>query len=107
VTGDLDGVVRVGPITGAEPHLLFGHELQISSVAVSPDSRWIASASQDGTIRLWPMPDGTPFHALPYAEILERLQGLTNLRVVPDDKSDTGYRVEVGPFPGWKKLPEW
>jgi len=105
VTGDLDGVVRVGPITGEEPHLLFGHEHQISSVAVSPDGRWIASASQDGTIRLWPMPDGTPFHVLPYEEILERLRGFTNLRVVADEGSDTGYRVEIGPFPGWKVLP--
>ena len=89
------------------PDLLFGHERQISSVSVSPDGRWIASASPDGTIRLWPMPDGTPFHTLPYAEILERLRGLTNARVLPDDESDTGYRVEVGPFPGWKKLPSW
>ena len=26
VTGSRDGTVRVGPITGEEPHLLFGHE---------------------------------------------------------------------------------
>jgi WD40 repeat protein len=107
VTGDLDGVVRVGPITGEEPHLLFGHEHQVSSVAVSPDSRWIASASQDGTIRLWPMPEGTPLHALPYEEILERLRSLTNLRVVADEGSDTDYRMKIGPFPGWKALLEW
>ncbi len=25
VTGDRDGVVRVGPVSGKEPHLLFGH----------------------------------------------------------------------------------
>ncbi len=66
VTGDFDGVVRVGPITGETPHLLFGHTLEITSVAVSPDGKWIASGSQDGTIRLWPMPEGTPFHTLPY-----------------------------------------
>jgi WD40 repeat protein len=107
VTGDRDGVVRVGPIDGEEPHLLFGHTLEITSVAVSPDGKWIASASQDGTIRLWPMPEGTPFHTLPYEEILERLRGLTNLRVVPDGSSDIGYRVEIGRFPGWAKLPEW
>jgi WD40 repeat protein/predicted Ser/Thr protein kinase len=107
VTGDLDGVVRVGPITGEEPHLLYGHEHQISSVAVSPDGKWIASGSQDGTIRLWPMPEGTPFHTLPYEEILERIRGLTNLRVVADASSGTGYRVDVGTFPGWKSLPVW
>jgi WD40 repeat protein len=104
VTGDLDGVVRVGPITGETPHLLLGHNLEISSVAVSPDGKWIASGSQDGTIRLWPMPEGMPFHTLPYEEILERLRRFTNLRVVPDGSS---YRVEIGPFPGWNKLPTW
>ena len=39
--------------------------------------------------------------------ILERIRDLTNLRVVPDDASDTGYRVEVGPCPGWATLPKW
>jgi WD40 repeat protein len=107
VTGDLDGVVRAGPVTGEEPHLLFGHELDVSSVAVSPDGKRIASGSQDGTIRLWPMPEGTPFHTLPYEEILKRLRSFTNLRVVRDDASGTGYRVDVGPFPGWKTLPVW
>jgi WD40 repeat protein len=107
VTGSFDGVVRVGPLAGGEPHLLYGHTLDVSSVAVSPDGRWIASGGQDGTIRLWPMPEGEPFHALPYEEILERLRGLTNLRVVADENSDTGYRVVIGPFPGWAKFPEW
>lgn len=49
VTGDLDGVVRVGPITREEPHLVFGHRLEIASVAVSPDRKWNASAA--GTAR--------------------------------------------------------
>ncbi|HEY7817210.1 MAG TPA: WD40 repeat domain-containing protein, partial [Vicinamibacteria bacterium] len=107
VTGDWDGVVRVGSVAGGEPHLLFGHTLEISSVAVSPDGKWIASGSQDGTIRLWPMPEGTAFQTLSYEEILERVRASTNLRIVPDESSDTGYRMEIGPFPGWKTLPSW
>jgi WD40 repeat protein len=107
VTGDYDGVLRVGPVTGESPHLLYGHTLEVSSVAVSPDGKWIASGSQDGTIRLWPMPEGKPFHTLPYEKILARLRGLTNLRAVPDEGAGTGYRVSIGPFPGWKELPEW
>jgi WD40 repeat protein len=107
VTGDFDGIVRAGPATGEEPHLLFGHRLEISSVAVSRDGKWIASASQDGTIRLWPMPEGPAFHTLPYAEILARLRSFTNLRAVQDAASTDGYRLEAGPFPGWKTLPEW
>jgi len=66
---------RVGPLTGEEPHLLFGHTQPVTSVAVSPDGRWIASSSNDRTIRLWPMPNlaRTPLNALPHPELLARL----------------------------------
>lgn len=107
VTGDFDGIVRVGPVSGGEPHLLYGHRLEVTGVAVSPDGKWIASGSQDGTIRLWPMPEGQPFHTLPYQEILARLRSFTNLRVVRDATYGEGYRLEAGPFPGWKTIPRW
>jgi WD40 repeat protein len=110
ITGDQDGLVRVGALSGeGPPHLLFGHTRQVTSVAVSPDGRWIASGSDDGTIRLWPMPDLTrpPLHALPHDELLGRLRSFTNLRVVPDRGSASGYKVEAGPFPGWGEVPTW
>ena len=109
VTGDLAGVVRVGPISGEEPHLLFGHVGQVTSVAVSPDGKWIASGSDDGTIRLWPMPDLSkpPLHTLPHDELLAKLKALTNLRAVRDPASDTGWKIDIGPFPGWAHVPEW
>jgi WD40 repeat protein len=108
VTGDLDGAVRVSPVTGGEPHLLLGHSSLVSAVAVSPDGRWIASQSDDA-LHLWPMPDLTrpPLHTLPHAELLARLDALTNLRVVPDASSSTGWKLDVGPFPGWKDVPTW
>ena len=43
----MDGVVRVGPASGEEPHLLLGHAGPVQTVAVSPDGSWIASASPD------------------------------------------------------------
>jgi WD40 repeat protein len=108
VTGDADGVVRVGPLLGdGEPHLLYGHSRAVTTVAVSPDRRWIASGSDDGTIRLWPMPDGPPLHTLPHQELLEKLRSLTNLRVVADPAAATGYRLEPGPLPSLAKPPEW
>lgn len=108
VTGDADGLVQVGPLAGGEPHLLYGHTRAIRSVAISPDRRWIAS-TDDATIRLWPVPDlgAPPLHALPLHELLRKLRGFTNLRVVPYPGSTTGYRVEPEPFPGWKDLPTW
>jgi WD40 repeat protein len=109
VTGDNNGVVRVGPLTGEVPHLLFGHTGKVTSVAVSPDGRTIASGSDDGTIRLWPMPDMTkpPLHTLPHDELVATLRALTNLRAAHDPSSDTGWKVEIGPFPGWAKVPTW
>jgi WD40 repeat protein len=108
VTGSGDGLVRVGPFgSDEEPHLLYGHSALVTSLAVSPDGKWIASAAEDGTIRLWPMPEGTPLHTLPYDELLAKLRSLTNLRIVSDPGSATGYKVEPGPFPGWAKFPEW
>jgi WD40 repeat protein len=109
VTGGQDGAVRVGQVTGEEPHLLFGHTGPVTGVAVSPDGRWIASGSDDGMIRLWPMPDMTkpPLHTLPHDQLVAKLRSLTNLRAARDPASDTGWKIEIGAFPGWAVVPKW
>ena len=35
------------------------------------------------------------------------LRALTNLRAVRDPGSDTRWKIEIGPFPGWAKVPTW
>jgi WD40 repeat protein len=109
VTGDVDGTVRVGPVTGEEPHILLGHKHSVNALAVDPLERWIASGSEDRTIRLWPMPDLStpPLHTLPRDEIIAKLKSLTNLRVVRDDESPTGWNLTHDPFPGWETVPTW
>ena len=79
-----------------------------NALAVSPDGQWIASGA-DTEIRLWPMPDLSkpPLHTLPLDQLLAKLHELTNLQVIEDESSPTGYRLEIGPFPGWENVPEW
>ena len=45
--------------------------------------------------------------AEPYGELMARLQALTNLQVVEDGAMASGWKVEIGPFSGWKDVPTW
>jgi len=108
VTGSRDGIVRGGPVTGEEPHLLIGHKAPIWGVRVDPTGRLVASTSEDGTVRIWPMPEGRPIHTLPQDAFLEKLRSLTNVRIVPDGSAPTGYRTTFLPFQGWgREPPAW
>jgi WD40 repeat protein len=108
ISGDHEGVVRVGPISGEEPHLLLGANLMVESLAVSPDGRWVAAAASE-EISLWPMPDlaKDPLHTQPLPQLLATLNSFTNQRVVADPSSATGWKLDLAPFPGWKDVPGW
>jgi hypothetical protein len=59
-------------------------------------------------IRLWPVPDvtKTPPHRRGHDDFLATLRSWTHLGVVPESGSSTGWKLEVGPFPGWAKFPD-
>ena len=105
VTGSRDGIVRVGPVTGEEPHLLIGHRAPIWGVRVDATGGLVASTSEDGTVRIWPMPHGRPMHTWPRDELLEKFRSLTNVRIVQDASTSTGYRATFLPFQGWDRDP--
>ena len=44
-------------------------------------------------------------HALPREDLIAKLKTLTNLRVVRDEETPTGWKLEVCPFPGWETVP--
>jgi eukaryotic-like serine/threonine-protein kinase len=109
-TRDSDGAVRVSRVSDENAHLLLGLSGTGTtlSVTISPDQKWVATAS-DSEIRMWPMPDLSkpPLHTLPRDVLLAKLKTLTNVRVERDPKASSGYRVALAPFPGWKDKPTW
>jgi hypothetical protein len=38
---------------------------------------------------------------------MDKLYSMTNLRVVEDEDSPTGYEFRLDDFPGWEELPDW
>ena len=108
-TSDVDGEIRVGRVDGGVPHLLLGSEGTNWSLAIDPLGRWVVSGDDKGTIRLWPIPDLSkpPLHTLPREELIAKLKTLTNLRVVRDPESATGWKLTHDPFPVWETVPTW
>jgi len=43
---------------------LAGHAKRIKSLAVSPDGQWVASGSEDRTLKIWRFSDGAPMRTL-------------------------------------------
>ena len=54
-----------------------------------------------------PLVELTALAGPPRARLLAKLESLTNLRVVRDQESETGWTLTHDPFPGWETVPTW
>ena len=61
VTAGADTHIAIWTAGQAQPvATLDGHTAPVVGLAVSPDGQWLASASWDHTVRLWPLGGGAP-----------------------------------------------
>ncbi|KAK3309561.1 WD40-repeat-containing domain protein [Chaetomium strumarium] len=66
-----------------QPHLLLrGHARAVSQVRISPDGRWIASASADGTAKIWDAATGAHLNTL-----VGHMAGVSCLAWSPDSNT--------------------
>jgi hypothetical protein len=63
-----------------------------SRIRAPSECRWACAFSCDFS--------KPPLHTLPHDELIAKLKTLTNLRVIRDEDSATGWKLTHDPFPG-------
>ena len=72
--------------SGSEGGLSAGHSESVNAVAVSPDDRWLASGSDDNTIKVWPIKDGKLDPDREAITLEKHTKPITSLTFTPDGK---------------------
>jgi WD40 repeat protein len=84
-SGSWDKTIKLWDVnTGKEICTLTGHQLQVSSVAFSPDGKLLASTSFDRTIRLWKLSEGVKNR--PHYTFLGHAWAVLTVAFSPDGK---------------------
>ena len=96
VTAGADAHIAIWAAGQTQPVLtLDGHTAPVVALAVSPDGQWLASASWDHTVRLWPLGGSAP-------RVLEgNSQNVNGVAFSPDGRElvSTGYDTSLRIWP--------
>jgi WD40 repeat protein len=66
---------------------LISHTKQVDSLAISPDSRWLATAGDDGTVHVYDLTHNDPVaSALQFPGYEEDIEGMVSLDFSPDSR---------------------
>ena len=76
-----DGLIRMWDLQTKELRPILRYKSPVSTIAFSPNSRWIAGGSGDGTIRVWDAGTGNLIH-----EFNEHTESVWKLDFSPDSK---------------------
>jgi serine/threonine protein kinase len=102
----LNGEMLYADLDRGMLHRLPGVDRMIALIAFDPLDRWFAF-SQDSNVTLLPIPaDPLPMD-LPHDQYLAWLRSLTNLRLIENPRSDTGYDITGRSIPDWLDPPRW
>ena len=79
-----------------EIHRLEGHERIVVSVALSPDEKWLASASTDYTVRLWSMASGKCVKIFNHDSLVSGVRFSVDGQYIVSSSADKTVRVWNG-----------